>query len=308
MIVYIRYMEEDMYKETVDLMFNVWASGGGGHTFISAKDKGWSDFKIFWDNTNTIHNHIANQPKDTDIYWTPLVFQDKDSRKAINVKDKQGVLFVDVDELNVNWQGGIKLAPEPSIVWTTSKTRWQGIWLLDDLISLEEQQDTNRRLVYHINADKGAWDAARVLRVPGSINYKRGGIAGKIQKVDFDCTYSLSDFDSIPSVESNNIVFDTKIPEVNKVDKELPLEVKYWISLSEEEYRKNNDIDRSELLFRLSTKLIKNKFTVEETYSVLEGARFNKFKSRPEQLYKEIQKAKSRLEPFPYQDKTNGVF
>lgn len=279
-------------KDSLDIMCTVWANNGGGFAYLSEKNGQWKDHKINWANYVKLKNFIYKQNPETDIYWTPLCFEDNNSRKAINVKKEQGCLFVDVDELNVEWKGGIKLAPEPSIVWTTSKTRWQAIWLLDDLISLEEQQDMNRRLVYHIDADKGAWDAARVLRVPGSINAKRNGVVGKIQKMDFDCYYTLDDFDAIPNVETNTVV-EKPLPEKLsgfKID-ELPLEVQYWVTMSQEEYRKHNDIDRSDLIYKLSIKLIKNNYSVEDIFFILQPTQFNKFKQRPKTLFKEIQKA-----------------
>ena len=136
-------------KDTLDIMSTVWANGGGGYVFLSEKNSKWTDNKVHWANYSKLKDFVSHQNTESDIYWTPLVFEDTDSRKAINVKKEQGVLFVDVDELNINWEGGIKLAPEPSIVWTTSKTRWQGIWLLDELISLEEQQETNRSVFHY---------------------------------------------------------------------------------------------------------------------------------------------------------------
>nr|BAR34385.1 Replication protein B-like protein [uncultured Mediterranean phage uvMED] len=281
-------------QDTLDIMSTVWANSGGGYVFLSEKNSKWTDNKVHWGNYSKIKDFVSHQNSESDIYWTPLVFEDAESRKAINVKKEQAVLFVDVDELNINWEGGIKLAPEPSIVWTTSKTRWQGIWLLDEMISLKEQQDTNRRLVYHIDADKGAWDAARVLRIPLSINAKRNGVVGKIKKMDFDCTYTLDDFDSIPNVKTTNVI-PAEIPtEINdfKIN-DLPLEVQYWVTISKEEYLNQKDIDRSELLYRLATKLIKNNFSAEDIFGILEGTLFNKFKNRPETLMKEIQKAKA---------------
>ena len=211
----------------------------------------------------------------------------------------QGCLFVDMDELDVSWRGGIKLAPEPSIVWTTSKTRWQGIWLLDSLVSLEIQQDLNRRLVYHLNADKGAWDSARVLRVPLSVNAKRGGLKGRIKKFDDECTYTIDDFDALPNLKDTvtvpKYVAGTELPSGEykiKID-ELPLEVQYWVSMTTEEYSKHKDVDRSRLIFSLALKLLKNKYSVEETFAILSPTPFNKFRNRPETLIQQIEKAKT---------------
>ncbi len=290
-------------EDATNLMSLVWANNGGGSVYLSTKGKKWTDKKIEWSDYKSVKEHISNQNEDEDIYWTPLVFNNLESRKSKNVKDMQGCLFVDMDELDVSWRGGIKLAPEPSIVWTTSKTRWQGIWLLDSLVSLEIQQDLNRRLVYHLNADKGAWDSARVLRVPLSVNAKRGGLKGSIKKFDDDCTYTIDDFDALPNLKDTvtvpKNVAGTELPsgeyKIN-VD-ELPLEVQYWVSMSTEEYNQHKDVDRSRLIFSLALKLIKNKYSVEETFAILSPTPFNKFRNRPETLIQQIEKAKTG---YPY--------
>jgi len=290
-------------EDAANLMSLVWANNGGGSVYLSTKGKKWTDKKIEWSDYKSVKEHISNQKEDEDIYWTPLVFNNLESRKSKNVKDMQGCLFVDMDELDVSWRGGIKLAPEPSIVWTTSKTRWQGIWLLDSLVSLEIQQDLNRRLVYHLNADKGAWDSARVLRVPLSVNAKRGGLKGSIKKFDDDCTYTIDDFDALPNLKDTvtvpKNVAGTELPsgeyKIN-VD-ELPLEVQYWVSMSTEEYNQHKDVDRSRLIFSLALKLIKNKYSVEETFAILSPTPFNKFRNRPETLIQQIEKAKTG---YPY--------
>jgi len=290
-------------EDAANLMSLVWANNGGGSVYLSTKGKKWTDKKIEWSDYKSVKEHISNQNEDEDIYWTPLVFNNLESRKSKNVKDMQGCLFVDMDELDVSWRGGIKLAPEPSIVWTTSKTRWQGIWLLDSLVSLEIQQDLNRRLVYHLNADKGAWDSARVLRVPLSVNAKRGGLKGSIKKFDDDCTYTIDDFDALPNLKDTvtvpKNVAGTELPsgeyKIN-VD-ELPLEVQYWVSMTTEEYNRHKDVDRSRLIFSLALKLIKNKYSVEETFAILSPTPFNKFRNRPETLIQQIEKAKTG---YPY--------
>ena len=290
-------------EDAANLMSLVWANNGGGSVYLSTKGKKWTDKKIEWSDYKSIKEHISNQNEEEDIYWTPLVFNNSESRKSKNVKDMQGCLFVDMDELDVSWRGGIKLAPEPSIVWTTSKTRWQGIWLLDSLVSLEIQQDLNRRLVYHLNADKGAWDSARVLRVPLSVNAKRGGLKGRIKKFDDECTYTIDDFDALPNLKDTvtvpKNVAGTELPSGEykiKID-ELPLEVQYWVSMTTEEYSKHKDVDRSRLIFSLALKLLKNKYSVEETFAILSPTPFNKFRNRPETLIQQIEKAKTG---YPY--------
>ena len=61
---------------------------------------------------------------------------------------------------------------------------------------------------------------------------------------------------------------------------DLPLEVQYWVTISKEDYLNQKDIDRSELLYRLASKLIKNNFSAEDIFGILEGTLFNKFKNK----------------------------
>ncbi len=288
----------DNPKDAANLMSLVWANNGGGNVFLSKNSKKWVDNKIHWSDYQAILDHIENQQLGEDIYWTPLCFNDSNSRKSSNVKDEQGCLFVDMDELNVEWKGGIGLAPEPSIVWTTSKSRWQAVWLLSDVVPLTLQQELNRRLVYHLDADKGAWDSARVLRVPLSANEKRGGMKGRIQKFDEDCTYRVDDFESLPEILGGVDTIENSsvdLPETKSSIplKDLPLEAQYWLGLSEEEYNELKGIDRSELIINLARKLFKYKYNEDEIFSMLEPAPFNKFKTRPETLYKQIKKVKN---------------
>ena len=84
-------------KDTLDIMSTVWANGGGGYVFLSEKNSKWTDNKVHWANYSKLKDFVSHQNTESDIYWTPLVFEDTDSRKAINVKKEQGVLFVDVD-------------------------------------------------------------------------------------------------------------------------------------------------------------------------------------------------------------------
>ena len=91
----------DKPKDSANLMSLVWANNGGGNVFLSKNSNKWIDKKINWYNYESVLDHIKNQQLGEDIYWTPLCFNDGNSRKSTNVKDNQGCLFVDMDELNV---------------------------------------------------------------------------------------------------------------------------------------------------------------------------------------------------------------
>lgn len=62
------------------------------------------------------------------------------------------------------------MAANPSaIIW--SGNGWQGLWRLDEGISIEEVEQINRGLIDALGGDTGTHDASRLLRVPGLVNW-----------------------------------------------------------------------------------------------------------------------------------------
>src|SRR5690606_22334296 len=60
----------------------------------------------------------------------------------------------------------------PTIYWQSSPGRYHALWKLDKVYDMESTIKLNRDLAYHVDADKGGWDATQVLRVPGTHNLK----------------------------------------------------------------------------------------------------------------------------------------
>jgi hypothetical protein len=59
----------------------------------------------------------------------------------------------------------------PTLTVESSPGRHQYWWRLDRRMAPEEAEKLNRLLTYKIGADKGCWNLARVLRIPGTKNY-----------------------------------------------------------------------------------------------------------------------------------------
>lgn len=295
-------------KTTIELMSHTWANGGGGKVWLASNDNQWKENCHDWSEYGSILKYISNQPQGADLYWTPLVFVNNESRKAINAKQNQGVLYVDMDRTDISYENCFQLIPEPSFIWTTSNNRWQAIWLLEDTIRISTQQEVNRRLAYHLKADTGAWDAARVLRVPGSINYKRGGEVGGIVKYEPDVVFNIDDFDPLPNVmkADNNFNSDSggmpAVPLYNDwqlyIKKEwdnIPLEARYWITITDQQYKSHGVIDRSNLVYTLIKKLSIH-YSPQEVFILLWHAPFNKFLNRPLTLWQQIEKLNLKLQ------------
>ncbi len=295
-------------KTTIELMSHTWANSGGGKVWLATNGNQWNETCYNWSDYGSLLKAISNQPQGSDIYWTPLVFNNNTSRKAVNVKFEVGCLYIDMDRTDIDYQDCFNLVPEPSFIWTTSNNRWQAIWLLEQTIQISTQQEVNRRLAYHLKADTGAWDAARVLRVPGSINYKRGGEQGGIVKYEPSSVFNIDDFDSVPNVISNydfansdNDDMPTILTKndwevlINSEYNNIPLEARYWIFITNEQYKASGVVDRSRLISTLIRKLIKV-YPDEMVFNLISHAPWNKFISRPQTLWLQIKKHRKNLQ------------
>jgi hypothetical protein len=296
-------MVRSVMKQTIELMSHTWATSGGGKVWLATNGSKWEETCYNWSDYGSILKAISNQPQGSDIYWTPLVFNSDASRKATNTNDMVGVLYVDMDRTDISYEDCFVIVPRPSFVWETSNSRWQAIWLLENTIQISTQQDANRRLAYHLKADTGAWDAARVLRVPGSLNYKRGGEQGKIVRYNPEDVFNIDDFDAVPNVATNHATLvtegdmpalpsfmDWQILLTEQWDK-IPLEARYWLSITDEQYKAHGVIDRSSLVTTVIRKLLKV-YEPQIVFTLIWHAPWNKFITRPNTLWTQIAKNK----------------
>ena len=67
-----------------------------------------------------------------------------------------------------------RFEPAPNIVVASSASNRHAYWLLAERIPLEEIEQINRGLALVLGADLRACDAARILRPPGTANWKSG--------------------------------------------------------------------------------------------------------------------------------------
>jgi hypothetical protein len=89
--------------------------------------------------------------------------------------------------------------------------REHAYWLLDERVPADEISSHVRRLATHLDADLASCDAARVLRLPGSVNVKTG-IVARVERLSDD-RYSLDDVvGGLPDVPTHRAP-----PECNSV-------------------------------------------------------------------------------------------
>ena len=296
---------QDELKKSLFLIQETWASNGGGYVFLCKNTNNkWVEEPIYWSNYSRLKEFAQDEV--SDLYFTPLCFSSQSNRRSENVRNTKGCLFIDMDRQGVEWRNGSNNSPEPTFVWQTSGNRWQAIWLLNELISIDEQQIMNRRLAYHWKADTGAWDSARVLRIPNSYNIKRGGEQGKILSYQPNRAYTFAEFSNVPELESPFFSGTTDdMPDsleedrsslLNKYQSDIGLEAGYWLSIDTEEYNRRGSIDRSQLIHTVIVKLLRRGLPSSIIFYLIEPTPWNKFSSRPTTLWKEIQKAERKIQ------------
>src|SRR5215217_5585419 len=85
--------------------------------------------------------------------------------------------------------------PQPSIVIASgSGSNCHAYWPLTEPLERDELEHANRRLAHALGADPASADAARILRVPGTISHKhRPPTAVEAIRTDFDGRLAVTD-------------------------------------------------------------------------------------------------------------------
>jgi KaiC/GvpD/RAD55 family RecA-like ATPase len=91
-------------------------------------------------------------------------------------------------------------------------------WRIEESISNESVEDTNRRLTYFLEADSSGWDITQVLRPPGTINHKPGKeLPVKVLRSESNLVHTLSEFDKAPTVPTFTPIQLDDIPQADQV-------------------------------------------------------------------------------------------
>jgi len=260
----------------------VWNWQGSGYVCLSSNNPAvngsWEDRFFPWpsDKRDMLEYIKQAQKAERDVYWAVAVYQ-SESRVRENI-DKIKVLWADLD----SEKGCLPLKqinPQPSIVWKTSDNNRHAVWLLDTPLDVEKFDEVNKELTYKIKADKGTWNASRVLRVPGSINYKRGGEQGKLlyaKKV----VHSIHSFIHTPEIvgeveeEVSENITSLLYPYRKKIT------ARAWELINTPASEATQDKDRSARLWQLQRLLEEARVPKETVRKVLDLSVWNKFADR----------------------------
>jgi hypothetical protein len=144
-----------------------------GWVSLSAKVNGyWAERNYLWpDQRRGITQMLSRAVIDgEDTYFSPVQFRRKGRREENALSSAW--LFADLD--NVTPQACGQAGLWPTVSWESSPGRFQALWRLDDgRLKRRVHGRVNRALTTMLGADASGWDITQVLRVPGTVNFKR---------------------------------------------------------------------------------------------------------------------------------------
>jgi histone H3/H4 len=227
--------------------------------------------------------------KNGQVYFSPVLFSEP-KREKIYAKTVS-VAYADSDVFDYT-----KYRVTPSLTVETAAGRTHNYWLLDNDYNPHTVALLNRR-VHHAHAGEGVdssyGNAAKILRVPGSINTNRDNAAVRII-ANPGTIYTLAQLEtSYPDDGIPEKVYGTG----RELPSELPDRATVLNKVTDNKYIRNLLFDepipgkRSEMRYKLESELFRTGFTAEEVTVLVWDAPCCKYKQegRPiAQLWKEV--------------------
>lgn len=263
------------------IILDLWSQQPGKFFCISTKSGAgtWKDHFFTVEDFGKIKSFLREH-EDDNIYFCPHGFNRRVRQKGEAVLPN--MLWADLDFVDPK-----EIKPKPTIAIESSPGRYVGLWILKETMT----EELNRRLTYHLKADKGGWDVTQVLRFPGTKNYKYKS-APRVRKMwDDGPIYSTKKISSylppIDVVDAKDVKSAAEVYE--KYEEQLPR----W---ARRELMRRDHVginDRSEMLWKLENACVEAGMSMEEAFAVIKRSVWNKFagrRSEDEQLEREIRK------------------
>jgi hypothetical protein len=123
---------------------------------------------------------IEESEQGRDAYYGVHLFREANSRRSSNTVGAMSCVWLDEDDGHYPDSG-----PEPTAVVHSSARRRHLYWRLSHPVSAEWVVGLNRRIAAWAGGDPGKAGLASVLRVPGTMNFKRHP---QVDRVRLECT------------------------------------------------------------------------------------------------------------------------
>jgi hypothetical protein len=166
-------------------------------------------------------------------------------------------------------------AASPSLInW--SGNGWQGLWRLDEGVTIDEVEQINRGLIAALGGDRGTHDASRLLRVPGLNNWPdaKKSAAGRVPA-------SACIVDADTGVEADTQAMLKAFPASNKLRERQPTDLGEVMPLTADDLGVPSDtylrklidephgLDRSADVFHFACQALRDGLMPEQVVGVL---------------------------------------
>lgn len=263
--------------------------------------KGWVEsFFDYPSQMDAMLEWIDLHVDDRDLYFCSQLLRER-KRVAPNVSLVPN-LYADLDAVD---PADIKDFP-PTVTVQTSPGHWHGYWVLNEALPPQVAEVLNRKLTYHLKADKSGWDLTQVLRVPVSYNLKRDVPF----IVDIDgwhptVRYNGKDFDGLPDVPGAKPILSSETPALDRDADEVLGSYKGQLFPAIYELYNTESEDRSAALWRLEKLLLESGMPIADAFLIAWNSKCNKYKldnRSPNELWYELSKAEAQLEAAKEQE------
>ena len=285
--------------ETIEFLDLVWGeeecyvdlpSKAGGH---------WIPWIAEWPTDRVLVRRRVDSclEDEEDIYFSAARFSSKGRRLADVLPTRW--LWADLDRVDPVFFDSDYLLP--TIAWESSEGRYQCMWLLSRELKPSIQTKLNQRLNYAVNADRGGWGLTKVLRPPGTKNFKYDPVAPvELLWYNSELVYQPTEVrDAVVRIEEEEALADGKgrvarrlrrVEATSDHARRIPGRARSLLATPTEMVQVG---ERSERLWELEKLLAEAGFPEEEIFNLVWPCSWNKHRevrTGEDRLRKEIAK------------------
>lgn len=273
---------------TSEILSTIWQRSEPGFVFLPTKNAETGE----WWEGDAVPDLLAADEASLgmtpwDNYYTPGTFSGEERKKEF--ANPMGVLYADLDD---EFNRPLLQQVRPSLLVETSHGRYQAVWLLSETLAVSAAEDLNKRLSHYLEADHGSWIITKVLRVPGTLNYKRGGQRVEVVHWDPDQIWYPDVMDRwLPEVEATPVSEGVAHPQPPASEDTRSALQHVWTLLDHRTKQLlaiSNPPDRSLHLSRLAKRLAECGVAPETIFIILHNLPSNKFRNRPQVLWESV--------------------
>jgi hypothetical protein len=201
---------EGNHHETIDFFRVIYSNCESGMVNLRFKQpkakKAWNQFV----NVNDIGDLPRILQKNQKVHcWFGVSLRNGRSGKKDHIALIPAV-WLDHDDVTEEMEKKIReVLPPTAVVQTSEPTKRHYYWVLKEACGPEEInliEDINRRLVDYFGGCNGSWEAAHVMRIPGTFHLKdpKNPLKCTLLELNTSCQYNPSDFEILPSVKTES--------------------------------------------------------------------------------------------------------